>query len=131
MNKLPEGILNYFATFTETRPEGRFEATRVSSGFRFFCPDYLAKDNGGRVGTKSGLESPLAAKILVILKEGTLGKSGMASELGHKTVSGELHKQVKRLQGLDLIEMTIPGMPNSRPQKHRLTEKGRRFLKEK
>jgi len=48
--------------------------------------------------------------------------------LGHKTVSGELHKQVRRLVGLDLIEMTIPGKPSSRLQKYRMTEKGQNLL---
>ena len=70
----------------------------------------------------------MAAKILIILKDGEQGKSGLALELGHKTVSGELHKQVRRLVGLDLIEMTIPEKPNSRLQKYRLTEEGQNFL---
>ena len=74
------------------------------------------------------LESLLAAKILIILKDGEQGKAGLAFELGHKTVSGELHKQVRRLVGLGLIEMTIPEKPNSRLQKYRVTEKGQNLL---
>jgi ATP-dependent DNA helicase RecG len=40
-------------------------------------------------------------------------------------VSGELHKQIKRLLVQELIEMTLPEKPNSRLQKYRLTAKGR------
>jgi ATP-dependent DNA helicase RecG len=43
-------------------------------------------------------------------------------------VSGELHKQIKRLLTEDLIEMTLPDKPNSRLQKYRLTRKGRLLL---
>jgi len=57
-----------------------------------------------------------------------LGKAGTASELHHKTVSGELHKQIKRLMDLGLIEMTISDKPNSRIQKYRLTAHGRSLL---
>ena len=78
--------------------------------------------------SESRLESALAAKVLRLLKNSEMGKAGMASGLGHKTVSGELHKQVKRLLGLDLIEMTIPDKPNSRLQRYRLTAKGRELL---
>jgi len=77
---------------------------------------------------ESRLESLLAAKILIILKYGKQGKSGLAFKLGHKTVSGELHKQVRRLVGLNFIEMTIPKKPNSRLQKYRLTGKGQNLL---
>lgn len=45
--------------------------------------------------------------------------------LGHKSVSGELHKQIKRLLALGMIEMTLPEKPNSRLQKYRLTVTGR------
>jgi ATP-dependent DNA helicase RecG len=83
-----------------------------------------------RLGSRleSRLESAMAVKIVLILKNGEQGKAGLATELGHKTVSGELNKQVKRLQALGLIEMTMPEKPNSRLQKYRLTNKGHSLL---
>ena len=77
---------------------------------------------------ESRLESPLAAKVLLKLQEQETGKSALAQYLGHKTVSGELHKQIKRLLGMQLIEMIFPDKPNSRLQKYRLTENGRSLL---
>jgi ATP-dependent DNA helicase RecG len=79
---------------------------------------------------ESQLGSRLATKILFLLQKEESGKHGLATQLGHKSVSGELHKQVKRMLDLGLIEMTIPEKPNSRLQKYRLTDKGRRLLSE-
>jgi ATP-dependent DNA helicase RecG len=57
-----------------------------------------------------------------------LGKKELATKLNHKTVSGELHKQIKILCNKKFIEMTMPDKPNSRLQKYRLTEKCRKLL---
>jgi ATP-dependent DNA helicase RecG len=77
---------------------------------------------------ESRLESPLAAKILLALHDKPAGKAALAALFGHKTVSGELKKQILRLLVEDLIEMTIPEKPNSRLQKYRHTAKGRALL---
>lgn len=71
------------------------------------------------------LESGLAAKLMLLLAENELSKAELAQRLGHKMVSGELNKQVKRLMEMELIAMTLPDKPNSRLQKYRLTTKGR------
>ena len=77
---------------------------------------------------ESRLESKLAAKILLHIKKEEVGKLHLAEHLGHKSVSGELHKQIKRLLTLDMIEMTIPETPNSRLQKYRLTAIGSNLI---
>ncbi|OQX17517.1 MAG: hypothetical protein BWK76_10475 [Desulfobulbaceae bacterium A2] len=73
---------------------------------------------------ESRLESALAARILLRLRRADMGKAALALDFGYKTVSGELHKQIKRLLAAQWSEMTIPDKPNSRLQKYRLTENG-------
>lgn len=77
---------------------------------------------------ESRLASDLAAKLLAGLQQQAMGKAEMAAYLGHKTVSGQLKKQIKYLQEVALIEMTCPEKPNSRLQKYRLTTKGEQLL---
>ena len=70
---------------------------------------------------ESRLGSNLAAKVVLLLREQPLGKIRLAESLGHKTVSGELNKQVKHLLTRQWIEMTLPEKPSSRLQQYRLT----------
>jgi len=79
---------------------------------------------------ESRLESPLAAKILVILETSPLGNAALAEKLGHKTVSGELNKQVRRLVAKGLLEPTLPDKPTSRLQQYRLSKAGRHLFQE-
>ena len=65
---------------------------------------------------------------MILLGKAEAGKANLAKLLGHKSVSGELHKQIKRLLTLELIAMTLPDMPNSRLQRYRLTANGRGYL---
>ena len=80
---------------------------------------------------ESQINSALAAKVLLKLRHQDAGKSALAQHLGHKSVSGELKKQIKRLLDLDLIEMILPDKPNSRLQKYRLTTKGLELISDK
>ena len=77
---------------------------------------------------ESRLESPLAARLVVLLQAQESGKAALAQALGHRSVSGELHKQVRRLLEMHFIEMTLPDKPNSRLQRYRLTPQGRALL---
>ena len=65
-------------------------------------------------------------------KSGTLGRQGAPSagqiagrqgHLGHATLPDELHKQIRRLLAEGLVTMTLPGKPQSRLQRSRLTER--------
>ena len=80
--------------------------------------------------SQSRPESKLANKIIFLLKKAEFGKAQIALKLGHKTVSGELKKQISQLLENSIIEMTIPERPNSRLQQYRLTEKGKVLLKD-
>jgi len=78
---------------------------------------------------ESRLESNLAARVIMHLSAHEEGKAGLAKMLGHKTVSGELKLQLKKLVEMALVEFTIPEKPNSRLQKYRLTGKGKTLIK--
>jgi ATP-dependent DNA helicase RecG len=70
----------------------------------------------------------LEARILMLLEDGELPVSIISRGLGQSRVSGQLKVVLKRLLSNSLIAFTIPDKPNSRLQKYRLTEAGRRAL---
>lgn len=72
-------------------------------------------------------ELNLTNKVLLLAQQ-ELGKSELAARLGHKSVSGELNKQIRKLLQERCIEMTVPDKPTSRKQKYRLTAQGRELL---
>jgi ATP-dependent DNA helicase RecG len=72
----------------------------------------------------------LEDRILVLLRKGALPVSIVSKRLGQKRVSGQLKVVLKTLLSNSLIEFTIPDKPNSRLQKYRLTEKGRKVLQQ-
>lgn len=77
---------------------------------------------------KSRLESKLAAKVLLLLHAQECGKAALAQALGHRSVSGELHKQIRHLLEQGHIAMTLPDKPTSRLQRYRLTTQGQALL---
>ncbi len=79
---------------------------------------------------ESRLESRLATRLVLLLAQAEAGKQELARQLGHQSVSGELHKQIRRLLDAGLIAMTRPKTPNSRLQKYRLTDTGQRMLQD-
>jgi ATP-dependent DNA helicase RecG len=70
----------------------------------------------------------LATKVVLALEQNELNTAALGAHLGHKTVSGELKKQIQRLREAGLIAYTLPAKPNSRLQRYRLTDAGKAKL---
>lgn len=92
-----------------------------------------AKHAGDQVETKSKSQpesqpESLEQRVLTLLRRAPMAKSAISTSLGQNTVSGQLNKMIRSLVDGELIEYTIPEKPNSRLQKYRLTENGKRRL---
>ena len=86
-----------------------------------------------RVESKGKVETGtqiLCEMLLGLLGGRELGKKEMAKALGYDKVFGYLSRSVAAMVDDDIIELTIPDKPNSRLQKYRLTDKGRKFVEE-
>ena len=71
----------------------------------------------------------LITRVIEILNKDECGRSMIVKQLGQQKPSGQLRKILQEMLHQDLIERTIPGKPQSRLQKYRLTAKGRNTLK--
>jgi ATP-dependent DNA helicase RecG len=67
-------------------------------------------------------------KILLLSEVRAVGRKELLVELGYSTLVGSVKLALGRLKGLHLLELTIPDKPNSRNQRYRITDKGRRVL---
>jgi ATP-dependent DNA helicase RecG len=84
---------------------------------------------GARSKAQSGAQSQAQSeRILFILLRSAASARELLSELGLKSKTGYLKRDIKGLMEENLIEYTIPDKPQSRLQKYRLTDEGRRFL---
>jgi len=84
---------------------------------------------GARSKAQSGAQSQAQSeRILFILSRSAASARELLSELGLKSKTGYLKRDIKGLMEENLIEYTIPDKPQSRLQKYRLTDEGRRFL---
>jgi ATP-dependent DNA helicase RecG len=63
-----------------------------------------------------------------LLIQAPLSKAELSTSLGHKEISGQLNKIIRELLQNETVEYTIPDKPQSRLQKYRITDKGRRLV---
>lgn len=78
-------------------------------------------------------EAPVEAtvtdkKIIGLLRDVALARNQLLRAFGYAQPTGNFKKAVEKLLQHELIERTIPDKPNSRLQKYRLTEKGKKYL---
>jgi ATP-dependent DNA helicase RecG len=70
----------------------------------------------------------LDIRVMRLLILAPLSKAVLSASLGHKEISGQLNKIIRELLQNKTVEYTIPDKPQSRLQKYRLTDKGRRLV---
>lgn len=78
---------------------------------------------GAQSKALSGAQSDTVLNALVL---GPLSANELVSHLNLRNKTGAFKRTIKELLDQDLIEYTLPDKPNSRLQKYRLTDKGRK-----
>ncbi len=73
----------------------------------------------------------MAIQILSSLNDAQLAKSEIAKDLGKTKPNRYLNDLMSRLLHESYVAYTVPHKPNSRLQKYRLTEKGKRLLEDR
>ncbi len=67
-------------------------------------------------------------KILKILSEKPASKTEIATDLGYKSISGNIKRVFSKLLNKNLIQYTIPEKPKSKYQKYVITQKASKML---
>ncbi len=120
-----------FVTTIRRRPQRAFEAVggepRAGTG-------QVAGQVGGEVTPPVAppVSPPVAPPVEVLLRliglAGALGNAEIRSRLGLKDRTHLRERYIAPALTEGLVELTIPGKPNSRLQKYRLTKKGAALL---
>ncbi len=118
--------------FSEAETLGLPEPQIMEIGMRLRLIIYLkeaqvAIPEGAQV--EAQVEAQVDIEILNICAETPLSSSEIASAMGHKQLSGNLRKSLKRLRTSGFLEYTVPEKPTSQLQKYRLTAKGKQLVK--
>ena len=88
-----------------------------------------AEDEAEEAEDEAGVKlNETELEILQALCDGPQKTKEIMAALGLSSASGALWKAIKRLDGLGLIVLTIPGKPRSGKQQRKLTERGRKVL---
>ncbi|MDO9515657.1 MAG: putative DNA binding domain-containing protein [Syntrophales bacterium] len=101
------------------------------------CPDFevrptvstkLRPESRPQSRAQSGAQSRAqSGAILQALGEGSLSAKELAENIELKSKTGAFKRMIKELLDRKFIEYTIPDKPNSRLQKYRLTDAGKRL----
>ena len=111
----------------ENEPEANFQVIAKIFIASFGRQSYTEKTEETGMQIESGAQSK---EILRILLGAPLSAGDLAKSLGLQSKTGAFKRSINSLVGKGLIEYTLPDKPNSRLQKYRLTEKGRRLFEE-
>jgi ATP-dependent DNA helicase RecG len=79
--------------------------------------------------TKSARKVTKLIEVVDVLIEGEKSRSELLNDIGFYNKTGNFNNHIKPLIDYGIIELTVPDKPNSRLQKYRLTEKGRKLIK--